>query len=190
MDEMKDEKELLEKALLLGFANAALTGTDRITFIPNFRALCAENTCGKYGANHACPPDCGTVEEMREKLLAWPRALVLQTMWDIEDPLDNAQIKPAKARHNQMTRRLMAEMGVPCLMVGASGCDLCDPCTAATGQPCRFPDKQASCMSAYCIFVEELARNCGMEYDCGPGVTAFFTMICFGAQSVRKRRFS
>ncbi len=174
-----DEKKLLAAALTEGFANAALIDTKSITFIPAFRILCEENTCGKYNANHACPPLCGTVEEMREKLLQWPRALVLQTMWDIDDPLDSAQIKPAKEQHNQMTRRLIAQAESPCLMVGASGCDLCSPCTAAEGKPCRFPDRCASCMSAYCIFVEEMARGCGMEYDCGPGVTAFFSLICF-----------
>ena len=178
-----EEKQLLDLALELGFANAALVDTEELVFVPSFRPLCAENTCGKYGANYSCPPDCGTVEEMRGRVLRWRRALVLQTMWDIEDPLDDGQIKPAKGRHNRLTRTLIDRAGAPGLMIGASGCSLCSPCALVEQEPCRFPDLRYSCMSAYCIFVKDLAGRCGMEYDCGPGVTAFFSMYCFGARS-------
>ena len=46
-------------------------------------------------------------------------------------------------------------------------------------KPCRYPDLYYSCMSAYCIFVRRLAEQCGMEYDCGPGLLAFFGMYVF-----------
>ena len=177
-----DENELKALALELGFANAELVETGELVFVPSFRPLCEENLCGKYGVNYACPPDCGTVEEMREKVLKWPRALVMQTMWAIEDPMDEEQTKPAKARHNKLTRELIDRSGRPGLMVGASGCSLCSPCAIVEGKPCRFPDKAFSCMSAYCIFVRELAERCGMDYDCGPGVVAFFSMFCFGEE--------
>ena len=101
-----DGKKLIDLALEIGFADAATIQTDELVFVPAFRALCEENQCGKYGVNYACPPACGTVEEMKERVLRYRQALVMQTMWDIEDPLDSAQIKPAKAQHNQMTRRL------------------------------------------------------------------------------------
>ena len=173
------EENLLNLALSLGFANAAAVDTAELVFVPSFRPLCAENLCGKYGVNYACPPDCGTVEEMKANVLRWRRALVLQTMWDIEDPLDDALVKPAKARHNRLTRELIDQAGEPGLMIGASGCSLCSPCAITEGAPCRFPELRYSCMSAYCIFVKELAERCGMDYDCGPGVTAFFSMYCF-----------
>ena len=78
-------KELIKLALDLGFADAAVIHTEDLVFVPNFRALCEENLCGKYGVNYACPPDCGTVAQMREKVLHWRQALVLQTMWDIDE---------------------------------------------------------------------------------------------------------
>ena len=162
-----EEKELIELALAEGFANAAVMDTADLVFVPDFRPLCAENLCGKYGANYCCPPDCGTVEEMRRRVLRWRRTLVAQTMWDIENPMDEAQTKPAKRTHNQMTRRLIDRAGLPGLMIGAGGCDLCRPCALVEGLPCRFPDRSFSCMSAYCIFVRDMAEKCGMEYDCG-----------------------
>ena len=78
-----------------------------------------------------------------------------------------------------MTRQLIDRADRPGLMVGAGGCSLCSPCAIVEGEPCRFPDKRYSCMSAYCVFVQEMAEACGMEYDCGPGVVAFFSMFCF-----------
>ncbi|MDE6896482.1 MAG: DUF2284 domain-containing protein [Lachnospiraceae bacterium] len=174
-----DGKKLVDLALELGFADAAIIDTDKLVFVPAFRTLCEENQCGKYGVNYACPPACGTVEEMKEKVLCWKQALVMQTMWDIEDPLDSAQIKPAKSAHNQLTRQLIDQVDEPGLMIGVSGCSLCDPCAITTGEPCRFPKMQCSCMSAYCIFVKEMTALCHMDYECAPGITTFFSMFCF-----------
>ena len=173
------EKEMLSLALEMGFADAAAVDTKEIEFVPAFRPLCAENLCGKYGANYCCPPDCGTVEEMKARVLRWPRAILLQTLWDIDDPLDNAQTKPAKGKHNKLTREWIERTGMPGLMIGASGCNLCNPCAITEGAPCRFPEKSFSCMSAYCIFVRELTEKCGMDYDCGPGVQPFFSLFCY-----------
>ena len=164
-----DGKKLVDLALELGFADAAIIDTDKLVFVPAFRTLCEENQCGKYGVNYACPPACGTVEEMKEKVLCWKHALVMQTMWDIEDPLDSAQIKPAKSAHNQLTRQLIDQVNESGLMIGVSGCSLCDPCAITTGEPCRFPKMQCSCMSAYCIFVKEMTDLCHMDYECAPG---------------------
>ena len=174
-----DGKQLVEMALEMGFANAAVVETKDVVFNPAFRPLCAENLCGKYGANYACPPDCGTTAEMEARVRRWPRAVVLQTLWDVDDPLDSGETKPAKAAHNRLTREFIDRAGMPGMMIGASGCNLCDPCAIVEGKPCRFPDKRFSCMSAYCIFVRELADQCGMDYDCGPGVVALFSMFCF-----------
>ena len=173
------EEELIRLAEEMGFSAAAAVDTGDIVFQPSFRPLCAENVCGKYGVNYACPPDCGTVEEMADRVRRYRRGLVLQTMWDIEDPMDEAATKPAKRRHNRMTREFIKRAGVPGLMVGAGGCDLCPECAIVRGEPCRFPGEMFSCMSAYCIFVKKLCGSCGMDYDCGPGVVAFFSMLCF-----------
>ena len=173
------EAQMLDLAAKMGFANAAAVDTAEITFVPAFRPLCAENLCGKYGANYCCPPDCGTTDEMAAKVRRWPRAILLQSLWDIDDPLDESQTRPAKGKHNKLTREWIDRVGMRGLMIGASGCSLCSPCAIALGEPCRFPDKCFSCMSAYCIFVRELTDKCGMEYDCGPGVQPFFSMFCF-----------
>ena len=105
-----------------------------------------------------------------------------ETIWEISDYSDMELIKPAKSSHNiaqvRLAKRLRSE-GCDGYLVGASGCALCSPCRKALGQPCSFPDYQFSCMSAYCIFVKKLTDKCGIEYDCGEGLLAFFGMYVF-----------
>ena len=53
-----------------GFAAAAVINTAEIPLDASFRPLCEENLCGKYGVNYSCPPDCGSPEDMRLRLLS------------------------------------------------------------------------------------------------------------------------
>ena len=169
------EKELLRAAEELGFSCAVIDTAD-IAFEPSFRRFCEDNLCGKYGANYTCPPDCGTPEEMRRRVMDYRRALVLQTRWEI-GLADDEAIRAAKASHNRRTRELMDRAGGG-LMVGASGCDLCEACLRRTGEPCRFPELRFSCMSAYCIHVAKLAQQCGMAYYSEDAIR-LFSMCCF-----------
>ena len=175
-------QEMIQYALDEDFADAVILDTDQIVFDPSFRDYCAENICGQYGANHSCPPGCSSPEEMKQKILAHRKALVLQTIWEISDYSDWSILKPAQNAHNaaqlRLAKRFQAE-GCDGLLVGAGGCSLCSPCKQLLNQPCSFPDKQFSCMSAHCIFVKKLTEKCGMEYDCGDGLLAFFGMYVF-----------
>lgn len=175
-------QQMIDCAVAEGFSAAEIVDTDKITFDPSFRPYCEENLCGQYGANYTCPPDCGSPEAMKQKVMAHKHALVLQTIWEISDYTDKPAIKNAKGGHNQAAIRLMKQLrenGHPGFLVGASGCSLCTPCKRKLGQPCTFPEYAYSCMSAYCIFVKKLTDACGMEYDCGEGLLAFFGMYIF-----------
>lgn len=174
--------EIIRCAVDEGFAAAAIADPNDIVFDPSFRPYCEENLCGQYGANYSCPPDCGSPEEMKQRILAHKKALVLQSIWEISDYSDIPAIKQAKTAHNAAEIRLVKRLrshGHNGIIVGASGCALCSPCAQAQGLPCKFPDLKYSCMSAYCIFVKKLADKCGMEYDCGEGLLAFFGMYAF-----------
>ena len=176
------DKEMIALAVEAGFAGAAVVDTDRIVFDPMFRPFCQENLCGQYGVNHSCPPDCGTPEEMKQRILSHKKALVLQTMWEMPDLTDKEAIRQAKQGHNAAAIRLMKQLrekDCPGFLVGASGCALCSPCKLKNGEPCAFPELQYSCMSAYCIFVKKLADECGLEYAPGEGLTAFFGMYVY-----------
>lgn len=174
--------EIIRCAIDEGFAAAAIVDTDQIVFDPSFRPYCEENLCGQYGVNYSCPPVCGTPDEMKARILAHKKALVLQTIWEISDYFDAPAIKHAKISHNTSQIRLvkkLRESSHDGLIVGASGCALCSPCALKLGEQCRFPDYQYSCMSAYCIFVKKLADSCAMEYTPGDRLLAFFGMYAF-----------
>ena len=177
-----ETQQMLSQAFEEGFAAAAVVDTGEIAFDPSFRPYCEENLCGQYGVNYSCPPDCGSPEEMRSRIQSHKKALVLQTIWEIPDLSDAAAIKQAKKSHNvaqiRLAKRFRSE-GCPGFSVGASGCALCIPCAKAQGEPCRFPDDRYSCMSAYCIFVRLLTEKCGMTYNWGDGLLAFFGMYVF-----------
>ena len=177
---MTDEQmTVLAKAV--GFSDAAVVDTKEIPFEPGFRVCCEENSCGKYGINYACPPDCGSTDDMRRRVQERQKALLLQTLWEIDDPMDPVQTKAAKGQHNRMVRSLIdqLERDHHGFMIGASGCNLCPRCAIEDRKPCRFPDLQFSCMSAYCIYVQQLVEQYGMEYDAGPGLVALFGMYVF-----------
>ena len=176
------ENIMLQWAVEEGFAAAAVVDTRDIPFDPSFRVYCEENLCGQYGVNYSCPPDCGSPEAMKQRLLAHKKALVLQTIWEIQDYSHIPAIKEAKGGHNAATIRLVKRLraeGLDGTIVGASGCALCSPCAKKEGKPCNIPEFKFSCMSAYCIFVKKLTDRCNMEYNCGEGLLAFFGMYAF-----------
>ena len=172
---MTDEM-LIKSAIEEGFANAAVIRTDEIVFDESFRPYCAENLCGKYAVNYSCPPDCGTPEDMKNRVLEHKHAVVLQSIWPISDYRDGEAIKKAKGKHNSAGLRLMKKLreeGHEGFMIGSSGCSLCSPCAITEGKPCNFPDMKFSCISAFCIHARKLAESAGMEYD-GNGTLALF----------------
>ena len=119
-----DAQKWISYALEEGFADAKILDTRDIVFDTSFRTYCEENLCGQYGANYSCPPDCGSPEKMRQRILSHKNAMILQTIWQIPDYSDMTAIKPAKASHNasqiRLAKRLRAE-GCDGFLVGASG---------------------------------------------------------------------
>ena len=177
-----NKEEITELARAEGFHKAEIIGTDKIVFNADFRPYCEENLCGQYGVNYSCPPICGTPEQMKERILAYKSALVLQTECIISDFSQTDKFKEAKALHNAAMLRLIKRLrseGHDGLMVGASGCSLCKPCRLAIGEPCAYPDLMYSCMSAYCIYAKGLAEDCNMSYDYKDNILPFFGIYAF-----------
>ena len=90
--------------------------TTQLVFVPEYRMFCEENLCGCYNVNPACPPESGTVEEMKQRALQYEKTLVLQTMQ--EDAHDPSQYKKDKLLQNKMTEELAEKMKAD----GKTGC--------------------------------------------------------------------
>ena len=73
--------DYIKEAKKLGFSNAAIMDTQKLVFKPEYRKFCEENQCGCYNVNPACPPECGTVESMKQRVFAYEKALILQRIW-------------------------------------------------------------------------------------------------------------
>ena len=102
--------DLVKEAIFLGFSGAAVMDTTQLVFVPEYRMFCEENLCGCYNVNPACPPESGTVEEMKQRALQYEKTLVLQTMQ--EDAHDPSQYKKDKLMQNKMTEELAEKMKV------------------------------------------------------------------------------
>lgn len=160
------DMELIKLAESQGFSAAVIDVRD-VPVDGKFRPFCEENLCGQYNSNYSCPPTCGTVEQMHEKILEGEKALVLKSQWPIESYQDLEGIRMGKSTHNNAMLQLnevLQKEGYHGLCAGGSCCSLCEPCHMVSGKPCAFPELRFSCMSAYCVDVAQLAKRCGMEF--------------------------
>ena len=155
--------DFTEEAMLLGFSGAAVMDTTQLVFVPEYRMFCEENLCGCYNVNPACPPESGTVEEMKQRALQYEKTLVLQTMQ--EDAHDPTQYKKDKLLQNKMTEELaekMKEAGKTDILIMGAG-----------------PYKHNSCMSAYCVDAQKMADAAGMLCWTDDGMVRYFSQILF-----------
>ena len=174
------KQDILDLANELGFCTATIVPAE-IPINSEYLKFCEENLCGNYQGNYACPPDCGTPEEMHRKLLSADLALVLQSRWDIPG-YNTPEMLSAKYNHNAAVRRLrdtLLQEGMDVFAVGYGGCTLCDPCKRKENQSCAFPELRISCVSAYCVDATKLAEQCGMPFDWNPKKLYLFGMILF-----------
>ena len=154
---------LVKEAIDLGFSNAAVMDTKKLVFVPEYRNFCEENRCGCYNLNPACPPSCGTAEEMKQRAFRYKNTLVLQTT--LEDSKDPAQYKKDKLRHNIMTEKLagkMEEEGITDILIMTAG-----------------PYKHNSCMSAYCVDAQKMADAAGMLCWENDGMLRYFSQTLY-----------
>ena len=173
---------ITETALGLDFTYAKIIDAGKLTFQPEFRQCCEDNACGNYGRNYSCPPDCGTVEEMRERTLGYEHALVLCTVSHGVDAYNEAESKLLKKDHTQRTqmlikqlkeRELVPEKG---LRILAGPCSLCPTCKILEQQPCPMEEVRGSCLSAYCINVTALAETAGIPISWEGDQVSFFSL--------------
>ena len=181
------DKKLLNLAKEEGFYAAIIPAAD-VPIDPKFRDFCEQNLCGQYGANYSCPPDCGSVADLHQTILAQEKALVITTIWDIESFENKAAIQHAKRTHNAAVLRLMEKVkatGCQGFCTGYNGCPLCDPCKRKENLPCVHPERRISCMSAYCIDVAKLADRCGLEFGWITGKLFLFGMIAYQEEGAK-----
>ena len=173
---------MIEEIKKLGISAAAMFPVTEIKFDGIFRKMCADNLCGRYGKNHKCPPLVGEPEDLKNEVLAYDRALLIQTIYPLEDSYDFEGMNEGGRVHGEnmeKTRRYI-EANIKyekMLVLGAGGCGVCEKCGAAENAPCRFPDRAVSSVEAYCMDVAHMTTTHGLRYINGENTVSYVAVF-------------
>ncbi len=177
--EDNDKTLTVEMAEDAGFSYAAYAEIDKMEFMPQVRDMCAANKCGKYNKCWACPPACGTLDELKAKVSEYDYAMILQATERMEDDYDWEAIEKASIRCGKSLERLTKQlraMGKNVFPMGNGGCSRCDECTYPDA-PCRFPEDLNFSMEACGLFVNRECKKAGLEYNHGPQTMTIIASI-------------
>ena len=79
---IKDAKERF------GFEEAGALNVEALEFLPEVRQMCAADRCRSFNRNWSCPPGCGTLEEISERVKPYTRGILVQSIGQLEDEFD------------------------------------------------------------------------------------------------------
>lgn len=164
-----------------GIFEYKIFSTDLIPFSPAVVEACARNACGMYGKTWTCPPGVGTLEELKRKITAYPKAAVFTCKFDLEDSFDFEGMTAGQKETKKVLKAVSANMraaGETFWALGNEGCGLCRSCTYPDA-PCRYPDLASPSVEACGINVMQLAKDVGLRYNNGPATVTYFCMILF-----------
>jgi len=181
---MMNLDQLVEKAKETGAAAASVMQVSDIQFSEEFRTLCEQNSCGKYGTNWMCPPAVGTYEELKAKVLTFSKGVVFQTIHPLADSFDYEGMVKAEEEHGETFKTILNYIQLTSgdeevLTLSAGVCDVCKQCTYPEGRECLFPDKAVGSIEAHCIDVNALVTSCNIPYINGPNTVSYVGLFLF-----------
>jgi predicted metal-binding protein len=172
-------EELLALGRLYGFEHVGELNVSALEPDPRVREMCAADRCHLYGRCWACPPYCGTLEEIGERIRGYGRGILLQSTGQMEDEFDYEAIQATLQRQQSRFRNLasVVRRAHPhCLPMTSGGCVVCRKCTCPDA-PCRFPDKAMPSMEACGLLVSKVCLDSGLGYHYGPRTITFTACI-------------
>lgn len=176
--------DLQAKAILLGFDTAVSFSPEILEARQDVREMCNADKCRIYGKNWGCPPHCGTVETCQQKMHAYPRGILLQTIGYMTKTVDSRCYREIERRHLENFYALVdvVRKEYPnALCLGAGGCRICNTC--AYPDPCRAPEKAVSSMEGYGLFVTQVCRDAGVPYYYGEKTITYSACILYGYET-------
>ena len=144
---MLNYEKLFELAKECGFNSWGKLDVSTLEFLPEVRDMCAANTCGAYNKSWACPPACGTLEEMQAKVQGFTEGIIVQTVGQLEDSLDWEGIEEAAKSQAESYAKMFK-------------------CTYPD-EPCRFPEELTPSMEACGLVVSNVCTANGVPYNHG-----------------------
>ena len=172
-------EQLSEMAKYYGFSAWAPLNPSSINLKSEVRDMCADNTCGQFGKRWSCPPGCGSLKDMTERLNQHTFGILVQTVGDVEDAFDFETMIEIEKTHKERFSGMYAalrERSENVLAIGSGCCTTCSVCTYPD-EPCRFPDKMVASMEAYGMLVLEVCKTNHLQYYYGSEKIAYTS--CF-----------
>lgn len=176
-----DYEKLIEIALSEGAKKAAMISADQIVTSASFWDVCATNVCGNYGRCWMCPPDTGDIDELIQTVKSFPRALLYQTIFELEDSFDiegmgeSARVHAAVSRKIEKAAKPLLPKGYLHLING--GCRYCETCAKQENKPCVSPENALASLESYGIDVYNTTKDTDLKYINGQDTVTFFSMI-------------
>ena len=146
-----------------------------VEFSEEVVAACRANYCGNYNKSWRCPPNVGTLEELKEKYTKYPEVFVFTTKHEIEDSFDIEGMFAARLEHDKVENLIRPVLPEGSQVLGAGGCNVCEKC--AFPEPCRFPEKAKTSVEACGINVVSLAKTAKINYTNGENTVTYFTLV-------------
>ena len=176
---MFDYEKISALAKESGFTNYGYLDVSTLEFLQDVRDMCNPSQCPRFNHSWACPPACGTLEEMRERVKSYTHGILVQTVGELEDSYDwegiQATAKSQSASFQKLWDKLEEEY--PNLFaMGTGGCSKCEKCTYPD-DPCRFPKRMAPSMEACGLYVSKVCTDNNLAYNYGPNKIAY--SACF-----------
>ena len=173
-------QNLLEQQLSeLPLFQYAFMKSDELTFTERVRHVC-QMECPQYNTTWACPPAVGTVEECKNRCLAFENLLMISTVTEVSDIANLKETLDTRADHEAITRKvgqLIRDQGCETMTLSTESCAICPHC-AYPSAPCRHPDKMYPCVESHGILVTDIAERYGMDFNQGNIVT-WFSLIFY-----------
>ena len=173
---------MLERALALGFSDAAFVDPSRLTFsdAESVRAACMQNVCGCYDRCWTCPPAAGSVGACVSRVKKHSRALLARYDALLPDTGYSAEfMESSRDDFRRMTRELKAlllSQSGEVLALGVGGCGLCANCSYPH-EYCRRPAELVESLSAYCVNISELFSLAGWQLE-REGYLTYAALCC------------
>lgn len=172
---------MIEIALSQGAKKAAMISADQIVTSASFLDACSSNVCGNYGRCWMCPPDTGDIDVLIRKVKSFPKALLYQTIYGLEDSFDiegmgeSARLHAAVSRKIERAAKPLLPEGYLHLING--GCRYCETCAKQRNQPCVSPENALASLESHGIDVYNTTRSTDLKYINGQNTVTFFSMI-------------
>lgn len=163
----------------VGFSNVTNLEMSSLIFRQEVRDMCNPEACKMYGKVWSCPPACGSLENMRNRVTKYSRGIIVQTTGEMKNDFDMDAIREIEAKHKRNFETLVRQIrriSGGCLPMGAGACTKCRRCTYPD-RSCRHPETLYPSMEACGLLVSDVCTKSGASYNYGPNTMTFTSCI-------------